>query len=318
MGYNTRRPHRVPLISTTNRDKRLQFVRAHQNWRVEDWKNVAWSDESRFLLRHSDGPLVSVEHRLNATAYLSIVSDNVHPFMATMYPSSDGYFQQDNAPFTRSQPYRASLGSGGTGTDEHPGNLHQLQDITDHPLSLSDSQTERSPLGGADTGGTRQRTTKTEVSFDYGRTRIGHHRASQTAASGLRSPAALQLRNSDSKCDRTLFSSQQEDNGLKGYFTGDAAYFFSTVPSTLVGARNGTQDDDGLKDYFTRNAACFFSTVQSTLCVFDVEKGTLFPVNYMMFAILTDYCLQGKTELLYDWMPCDLCGKTWPPTWQMA
>jgi len=34
---------------------RIQFVRAHQNWTVEDWKNVAWSDESRFLLRDSDG-----------------------------------------------------------------------------------------------------------------------------------------------------------------------------------------------------------------------------------------------------------------------
>ncbi|KAL0970074.1 hypothetical protein UPYG_G00236790, partial [Umbra pygmaea] len=27
---------------------------------------------------------------------------------------------------------------------------------------------------------------------------------------------------------------------------------------------------------------------------------------------------KGKTELLYDWMPCDLCGKTWPPTWETA
>jgi len=33
-----------------------------------------------------------------ATAYLSIVPDHVHHFMGTMYPSSDGYFQQDNAP----------------------------------------------------------------------------------------------------------------------------------------------------------------------------------------------------------------------------
>jgi len=49
MGYNSRRPHQVPLI-TTNRKKRLQFTRAHQNWTVEDG-----SDESRFLLRHSDG-----------------------------------------------------------------------------------------------------------------------------------------------------------------------------------------------------------------------------------------------------------------------
>ncbi len=34
---------------------RLQFAQAHQNWTMEDWKNFAWSDESRFQLRHSDG-----------------------------------------------------------------------------------------------------------------------------------------------------------------------------------------------------------------------------------------------------------------------
>jgi len=40
---------------------------------------------------HTLGPLVPIGHCLNATAYLSIV-------MATVHPSSDGYFQQDNAP----------------------------------------------------------------------------------------------------------------------------------------------------------------------------------------------------------------------------
>ncbi len=38
---------------------------------------------------HTLGPLVSIEHRLNATVYLSIVADHVHPFMTTVYPSSD-------------------------------------------------------------------------------------------------------------------------------------------------------------------------------------------------------------------------------------
>jgi len=107
MGYNSRRPHRVPLISTTN------------------WKNVVWSDESRLLLRHSDGRVriwrkqnedmdpswwcngvgdVFLAHFRSLSANWasfkcqSIVSDHVHPFMATMSPSSDGYFQQDNAP----------------------------------------------------------------------------------------------------------------------------------------------------------------------------------------------------------------------------
>jgi len=81
--------------------------KTHQNWTVEDWKNVVWSDESQFLLRLSDarvriwrkqnenmdpsclvttvqaggggvmvwgmfswhtlGPLVPIGHRLNAT-----------------------------------------------------------------------------------------------------------------------------------------------------------------------------------------------------------------------------------------------------------
>ncbi len=55
IGYSSRRPHRVPLLSAKNRKRRLQFTQAHQNWTIEDWKNVARSDESRFLLRHSDG-----------------------------------------------------------------------------------------------------------------------------------------------------------------------------------------------------------------------------------------------------------------------
>ncbi len=120
MSYSSRRPHRVPLLSDKNRKRRIQFTQAHQNWTIEDWKNVAWSDESRFLLQHWDGrvriwhkehesmdpsclvstvqaggggvmvwrifswhtlaPLVPIEHHLNVTAFLSIVADHVHPF----------------------------------------------------------------------------------------------------------------------------------------------------------------------------------------------------------------------------------------------
>ncbi len=143
MGYSSRRPHRVPLLSAKNRKWRLHLAQDHQNWTTEDWKNIAWSDESRFLQQHSDGTvriwrkehesmdpsclvstiqaggggvmvwglfswhtlylLIPNEHCLNATAYLSIVADHVHPFMTTVYPSSDGYFQQDNAPCHKAQ-----------------------------------------------------------------------------------------------------------------------------------------------------------------------------------------------------------------------
>ncbi len=125
MGYSSSRPHRVPFLTAKNRKQRLQFTQVHQNWTIEDWNNVAWSDESRFLLQHSDGrvsiwrkehesmdpsclvskvqaggggvmvwgifswhtlgPLVPIEHCLNTTAYLSIVAAHVHPFMTTVY-----------------------------------------------------------------------------------------------------------------------------------------------------------------------------------------------------------------------------------------
>ncbi len=54
MGYSSRRPHRVPLLSAKNRKRRLKFAQTHQSWTIEDWINVAWSDESWFLLQHSD------------------------------------------------------------------------------------------------------------------------------------------------------------------------------------------------------------------------------------------------------------------------
>ncbi len=53
MGYSSRRPHWVPLLSAKNSKQRLQFTQDHQNWTIEGRKNVAWSDESRLLLRHS-------------------------------------------------------------------------------------------------------------------------------------------------------------------------------------------------------------------------------------------------------------------------
>ncbi len=55
MGYSSRRPHRVPLLSAKNRKLRLQFTQVLQNWTTEDWKKVAWCDKSPFLLWHSDG-----------------------------------------------------------------------------------------------------------------------------------------------------------------------------------------------------------------------------------------------------------------------
>ncbi|XP_073716889.1 uncharacterized protein [Misgurnus anguillicaudatus] len=40
MGYSSRRPHRVPLLTAKNRKLRLQFAQAHQNWTVEVGKTL--------------------------------------------------------------------------------------------------------------------------------------------------------------------------------------------------------------------------------------------------------------------------------------
>ncbi len=56
MGYSSIRPHLVLLLSAKNRKRRQQFAQAHQNWTIEDWKKVAWSDESQFHQRDSANP----------------------------------------------------------------------------------------------------------------------------------------------------------------------------------------------------------------------------------------------------------------------
>ncbi len=143
MCYSSRRPHRVPLLSAKNRKLRLQFTQAHQTWTIEDWKNVAWSDESWFLLLHSDGRvriwrkehesmdpscLVSTVQaggggvmvwEIFSSAHFGPLSTNWALFKRhslpeycywpcpSLYdysvPSSDGYFQQDNAPCHKAQ-----------------------------------------------------------------------------------------------------------------------------------------------------------------------------------------------------------------------
>ncbi len=77
MGYSSRRPHRVLLLSAKNRKRRLQFARAHQNWAIEVWKNVAWSDESRFLLR-SDGRVRIWKELKNMKAW-------IHPVLSQRF-----------------------------------------------------------------------------------------------------------------------------------------------------------------------------------------------------------------------------------------
>ncbi|GBN05507.1 Transposable element Tc1 transposase [Araneus ventricosus] len=136
MGLCSRRPSRMPLLTKHHRQLRLQWGREHRDWTMDEWKRVAWSDESRFLIHHVDGrvrvrhlpdeqllpsctaghtqagggglwwtfswaalgPAVVVEQTMKAADYLNIIADQLSPYMAFVFPTGNGIFQQDKAP----------------------------------------------------------------------------------------------------------------------------------------------------------------------------------------------------------------------------
>ncbi|GBM32651.1 hypothetical protein AVEN_89646-1 [Araneus ventricosus] len=100
---------------------------------MDEWKRVAWSDESRFFIHHVDGrvrvrrlpseyflpsctaghtkggfggirlwgtfswaalgPVVVVEQTMKAANYLNTIADQLHPYMAFVFPTGNGIFQ---------------------------------------------------------------------------------------------------------------------------------------------------------------------------------------------------------------------------------
>ena len=44
-----------PLLTKKHRKERLDFTLAHQDWTVEDWKTVVWSDETKINRLGSEG-----------------------------------------------------------------------------------------------------------------------------------------------------------------------------------------------------------------------------------------------------------------------
>ncbi|MBJ5664486.1 hypothetical protein JGG94_23270, partial [Salmonella enterica subsp. enterica serovar Infantis] len=55
LGFHGRAAAHKPNITPQNAKRRLQWCKAHRHWTVDMWKNVLWSDESRFTIWQSDG-----------------------------------------------------------------------------------------------------------------------------------------------------------------------------------------------------------------------------------------------------------------------
>ena len=53
-GLSARKASKKPFISQKNRRARLAFAKAHIGWSPAQWKNILFSDESKFNIKGSD------------------------------------------------------------------------------------------------------------------------------------------------------------------------------------------------------------------------------------------------------------------------
>nr|CAH7725535.1 unnamed protein product [Callosobruchus chinensis] len=66
-GLRCRRPLRVPLLTVRHRTARLQWAGAHQDWLLLQWRNVLFSDESRFgLVSGNNDRCILLQNIINA------------------------------------------------------------------------------------------------------------------------------------------------------------------------------------------------------------------------------------------------------------
>lgn len=136
-----------PLITETQRINRLNWCLEKRHWGVSKWKEIIWSDESRFEIFKSDGPcrvwralgerfnienlsptvkhggggvmmwgcfsakslgpLVKVEGTLNRFGYIEILEKNLLPWVKSNFRGENYFFQDDNAPIHTAKDVKA-------------------------------------------------------------------------------------------------------------------------------------------------------------------------------------------------------------------
>jgi hypothetical protein len=65
-GLKSRRVIKRPLLSDRHRRSRLAWCLARRGWNFRTWRNIHWSDESRFLLHVTDGRMRVWRHKHTA------------------------------------------------------------------------------------------------------------------------------------------------------------------------------------------------------------------------------------------------------------
>ena len=49
-GYHRRIARAKPYLSAANKECRLTWAKEHENWNVQDWLRVIWTDEAAFYV----------------------------------------------------------------------------------------------------------------------------------------------------------------------------------------------------------------------------------------------------------------------------
>nr|CAH7759935.1 unnamed protein product [Callosobruchus chinensis] len=110
LGLRCRRPLRVPLLTARHRTARLQWARAHQGWLLPQWRNVLFSDESRFGL--------VTETRTGAYYLQNIINAIVQPLRNEI--RDQFIFMDDNARPHRTRAVQQALENGNIARLEWP------------------------------------------------------------------------------------------------------------------------------------------------------------------------------------------------------
>jgi transposase len=134
-GRPARKPVKKQLLTVAMKAKRLAWAKKYENWTVEDWKRVLFSDESHFIVQgqqfrfirrgneklnsshivqatkhplkkmfwgcfsyYGPGPLVPVTGMMNSEKYQPMLVERMIPEMKKRWPNGGGIFQQDLAP----------------------------------------------------------------------------------------------------------------------------------------------------------------------------------------------------------------------------
>nr|CAH7716577.1 unnamed protein product [Callosobruchus chinensis] len=109
-GLRCRRLLRVPLLTARHRTARLQWVRAHQDWLLPQWRNVLFSDESRFGL---------IPGTMTGAYYLqNIINAIVQPLRNEI--GDQFIFKDDNARPHRTRAVQQALENGNIARLEWP------------------------------------------------------------------------------------------------------------------------------------------------------------------------------------------------------